>query len=64
MTMSKNGIALAVLIIEAVLSALGVEFEAGSIEKVVEGVAIVIALGLAIYNQLDRTDTSFFLFKR
>ena len=64
MTLSKNGIALAVLIVEAVLSSLGVEFEAGSIEKVVEGVVIALSLGLAIYNQVDRVDVSWFVFKK
>ncbi len=62
--MSKNGVALAVLLVEAVLSALGVEFEVGSVEKVVEGVVIAIALGMAVYNQVDRTDVSGFLWKK
>jgi hypothetical protein len=64
MNISKNGVALAVLLVEAVLSALGVEFEVGSVEKVVEGVVIALALGMAVYNQVDRTDVSAFLWKK
>ena len=64
MTFSRNGIALAVLTLEAILSALGIEFEAGSVEKVVEGVVIALSLGLAIYNQIDRTDVEWFVFKK
>ncbi len=62
--MSKNGIALAVLILEAVLSAMGVEFEVGSVEKVVEGVVVLVALALAIRNQMDRVDIRGFFFKK
>ncbi len=62
--MSKNGIALAVLILEAVLSAMGVEFEVGSVEKVVEGVVVLVALALAIRNQMDRVDVRGFFFKK
>ncbi len=61
---SKNGIALGVLIVEALLSALGIEFEAGSVDKAVEGAVIVGAFILAIWNQLDRTDTKWFFFKK
>jgi hypothetical protein len=60
---SKNGIALAVLVVEAVLSAVGVEFEAGTVTKAVEGVVVTLALLLAIWNQLDRSDVSWFVFK-
>ena len=64
MNISKNGVALAVLLVEAILSSLGVEFADGSVEKVVEGVVIAISLGLAIYNQVDRTDVEWFVFKK
>lgn len=64
MTYSKNGIALTVLVVEAVLSALGVEFEAGSVEKVIEGAAIAVALALAIVNQVSRSDVKLFVFKK
>jgi len=61
---SKNGIALTVFILEALLSALGIEFEAGTLEKGVEGMIIIIALILAIKNQIDREDVQAFLFKK
>jgi len=61
---SKNGIALTVFILEALLSALGIEFEAGTLEKGVEGIIIMIALILAIKNQIDREDVQAFLFKK
>jgi hypothetical protein len=61
---SKNGIALAVLIGEALLSALGVEFEAGTVERAVEGAIITIALVLAIWNQVTRPDVQAFIFKK
>lgn len=60
---SKNGVALAVLIIEALLSSLGVEFEAGSVSKVVEGVVILISLLLMVWNQLNRDDVKWFVLK-
>jgi hypothetical protein len=63
MTFSKNGTALAVLIIEAFLSSIGVEFEAGSIEKVVEGMLIGAALIVMAWNQLMRPNVKAFFFK-
>jgi len=60
---SKNGVALAVLILEAILTSLGVEFDAGTVEKAVEGGVVAVALILAIWNQLDRKDTKWFIFK-
>lgn len=62
--MSKNGIALAVLLIEAGLSAVGVEFEPMSVERVVEGVIIAAALIAAVINQYKRPDTKWFLLKK
>ncbi len=62
--MSKNGIALTVLIVEALLSALGVEFEPGTVVKAVEGVVIFAALFMAIWNQLMREDVSWFVWKK
>jgi len=61
---SKNGIALGVLIVEALLSALGVEFEAGTVEKAVEGFFVTVALILAVYNQITRPDVAGFFFKK
>ena len=62
--MSKNGIALAVLIVEAILSALGVEFDAGTVEKAVEGTLVAIALILAVWNQIERVDIKHFFIKK
>lgn len=61
---SKNGIALVVLVLEALLSALGVEFEAGTIEKAIEGLLIVVALLLTIWNQITRPDVKAFILKK
>ena len=61
---SKNGIALIVLILEAVLSALGIEFDPGTVEKGIEGILIVGALLLAIWNQLARPDVKAFILKK
>lgn len=61
---SKNGIALAVLVIEALLSSIGVEFDPGSVAKVVEGFVVLAALLLAIWNQVDRADVSWFVLKK
>lgn len=61
--MSKNGIALAVLLVEAILSSIGVEFDPGSVEKAVEGTLVAVALVLAVYNQLNRPDVKWFFKK-
>ena len=62
--MSKNGIALIILIVEAGLSSIGVEFDPGSVERAVEGVLVAGALILAIYNQVQRGDIKHFLLKK
>lgn len=61
---SKNGIALAILIVEAVLSSLGVEFEPGTVAKAVEGCVVTVGLLLAVWNQVSRPDVSGFFFKK
>ena len=61
---SKNGIALIVLVVEALLSALGIEFEPGTLEKGIEGTFIVLALLLAIWNQITRPDVKAFILKK
>lgn len=63
MTYSKNGIGLAIIIVEFILSALGIEFEAGTVAKAVEGTLLAAALLLTIWNQISREDSVFFLFK-
>lgn len=64
MTFSKNGIALTVLAVEFILSSLGVEFETGSVEHTVEAVVVLASFLLMVWNQVSRTDTLGFLFKR
>lgn len=64
MTFSKNGIALTVLAVESILSSLGVEFETGSVEHTIEAVVVLVSFLLMVWNQVDRTDTFGFLFKR
>lgn len=64
MLVSKNGIALVVLVAEAILSAVGVEFEPGTVEKAIEGVLIAGSLILMVWNQFDREDVKHFIFKR
>lgn len=61
--LSKNGIAIAVIGLEFVLKALGVEFEAGSAEKFVEGAVVVVSFLLMVWNQLGRADVKNFFLK-
>ena len=61
--MSKNGIGLSILVIEALLTSLGVEFEPGTVAKATEGIVVFIGLALAIWNQIARTDVRKFIFK-
>lgn len=61
---SKNGTALVVLVLEALLSALGIEFDPGTLEKGIEGILIVAALLLAIWNQITRPDVKGFILKK
>lgn len=60
---SKNGIAVAIIVIEAVLTSLGIEFEVGTVEKLVEGILVGAALILAIWNQYSRSDVKGFFLK-
>lgn len=63
-TISKNGAALTIIIAEAILTSIGVEFDANSLAKAVEGILYAAALVLAIWNQFDRHDVSAFFFKK
>jgi hypothetical protein len=63
MTFSKNGVALAVLGLEFILTSIGVEFEAGSVARVVEGSVVVGSFLLMVWNQITRKDSKFFIFK-
>ena len=62
--MSKNGIGLAVLLTEAILSALGVEFDTGTVARAVEGVVVAGGLILLVWNQVTRRDVFAFIFKK
>jgi hypothetical protein len=62
--LSKNGIALVVLLAEAALTSLGIEFDPGTVEKGIEGSLVLLSLLLAVWNQLDRLDTKWFIFKK
>lgn len=61
---SKNGIAVAVIIIETILSALGVEFEPDTVGRAVEGIVVAASLILLAWNQLGRENVSMFIFKK
>jgi len=63
MTYSKNGISLAVLIVEALLSSMGIEFEAGSVTKAIEGVLVAVSLVVMAWNQFTRPNVRAFFFK-
>ena len=60
---SKNGIALLVLVAEALLTAIGVEFEVGTVQRAVEGVLVAVSLILMAWNQYDRSEIKWFVFK-
>lgn len=62
--MSKNGIALTIMVVEALLTSVGIEFEPGSVTKAVEGLLVAGALILALWNQYNREDVQLFLFKK
>lgn len=63
--MSKNGIALVVLLVEGLLSAVGIEFEPGSVARVVEGVLVIVAFITMIHHQMvEREETKALIFKR
>ena len=61
---SKNGVGVAVMLVEGLLTAFGVDFEAGSIAKWVEGTIYVGGLILMLWHQVERTDTYALIFKK
>lgn len=61
---SKNGIALVVLVVEGLLSAIGIEFEPGTVAKAVEGVVVAGSIILMVVNQLNREDVEHFVLKK
>ena len=61
---SKNGIAVIILVVEGLLSALGVEFEPDTVGRAVEGIVAAASLILLVLNQLGRENVSMFIFKK
>lgn len=64
MTFSKNGVALAILAVEFILTSIGVEFEAGSVERVINALFVIIAFAMMVRNQMDRIDVKGFFLKK
>ncbi len=62
--MSKNGIAVVVFGVEFALTAFGVEFEPGTVQSVVEAVALVGAFFLMVWHQIERRDTKWVFLKK
>lgn len=62
--MSKNGIGVAVIVIEAILSALGMELPEGSVLRAIEGAIVAASVILLVWNQVGRDDVKGFFFKR
>lgn len=61
---SKNGVAVLVWALWFILQALGIETEPGTVERYAEAIVVVLGLILAIWNQLSRSDTQWFIFKK
>jgi uncharacterized membrane protein YfcA len=62
--MSKTGIAGIVLVAEALLKLLGVEFPEGTAASITEALAVIISTALLAYAQLTRKDLKFGLVRR
>jgi hypothetical protein len=62
--LSKNGVALVVFAVEFILTSLGIQSEPGSVGKVVEGAILVGSFLVMVWNQLDRTNVNWFIFKK
>ncbi len=56
MPISKIGTGAIILLIEQVLRLLGFEFPEGSVESVINAIAVVIGFALIIFGQLGRKD--------
>lgn len=63
MTLSKNGVAVLIWGLNFIMLSLGLEADPGTIAKYAEAIVVVAGLLLAIWNQLSRSDTKWFLFK-
>lgn len=60
MTFSKNGLGIVMIII----SFLGLDVPEEALTGAWDGAMALIALGLMIYNQIARPDSSFLIFKK
>jgi hypothetical protein len=65
--MSKNGLGIAgiaVIVIEYILSMLGVEVVDGTVGQFVQAAIFIGSFGLMVWNQLGRRDVIAFFFKQ
>jgi len=60
MNLSKNGVGIVLFI----LSVFGLEASETEIQAFIAGVGHVVSFGLLIWNQWDRRDTKWFLWKK
>lgn len=61
--LSKNGIGLAIIIIEGVLKSMGVDYDSTALTRSIEGILYLIGLLLMLSHQFQREDIKGFLFK-
>lgn len=64
MTISKNGVAVLIWGLNFLMLSLGLEPDPGTVAKYAEAIILVAGLLLAIWNQVSRTDTKWFIFKQ
>ena len=62
--MSKAGLAIIGLLLSELLSMLGVQIDAGTIEGGVNGLFTFVSLGLLIWGQVDRPDLRWGLLRK
>lgn len=60
MTLSKNGLG----IVAIIFSFIGLDVPEEVLTGAWDGILAVVSLGLLIYNQITRPDSTFFLFKK
>jgi uncharacterized protein (DUF697 family) len=58
--LSKNGVAIVML----VLSLFGVNVTDSDVVGLLSALSTIISFGMMVYNQLNRADTKFFIFKK
>lgn len=64
MNVSKNGIAVTIWAVQFIMLSLGLEADPGTVQKYAEAIIVVGGLLLAIWNQIGRTDTKWFILKK